>query len=70
MSRKNKASSFFREVTQAPTTAQERTDAAVRLIREADAEARADQTARLRSARMTRDGATPATPPAKTKPHH
>ena len=38
MPRKNKTTGFFREIAQAPTTAQERTDAAVRLIRETEAE--------------------------------
>ena len=56
MPRKNKTSGFFRETAPAPATAQERTDAAVKLIRETEAETRADLTARLRAARLARDG--------------
>ena len=56
MPRKNKTTGFCREIAQAPTTAQERTDAAVRLIRETEAEKRADLTASLRAARIARDG--------------
>lgn len=70
MPRKDKTRGLFREIAQAPTTAQERTDAAVRLIRTTDAESRADLTARLRAARLERDGgATPAAAPSgKSKP--
>ncbi|MCE5973824.1 hypothetical protein LZA78_10060 [Sinirhodobacter sp. WL0062] len=67
MPRKDKTSGFFRDIAQAPSTAQERTDAAVKLIRETEAETRADLTARLRAARIARKGAGPASaaPPAK-----
>ena len=67
MPRKDKTSGFFRELAQAPCTAQERTDAAVKLIRETEAETRADLTARLRAARIAREGTGPASaaPPAK-----
>jgi len=69
MPRKDKTSGFFREIAQAPTSAQERTDAAVKLIRETEAETRADLTASLRAARMARDagGMPPAAPSGKTK---
>lgn len=62
MPRKDKTSGFFRDVAKAPSTAQERTDAAVRQIRETEAELRADLTASLRAARMERDAG--GTPPA------
>ncbi|MGD9919327.1 MAG: hypothetical protein AB7U46_15025 [Paenirhodobacter sp.] len=70
MPRKDKTRGLFREIAQAPTTAQERTDAAVKLIRETEADSRADLTASLRAARMARDagGTPPAAPPGKTKP--
>jgi hypothetical protein len=69
MPRKDKTRGFFREIAKAPTTAQERTDAAVKLIREAEAESRADLTARLRAARMAREGkvTAPADPSEKAK---
>ncbi len=46
---------FFRELPPKATTAQEKTDAAARLIREDDAEKRANLTATLRAARLERD---------------
>jgi len=69
MPRKDKTSGIFRDIAQAPSTAQERTDAAVKLIRETEAETRADLTARLRAARIAREGtgAAPAAPPTKAK---
>lgn len=69
MPRKDKTSGFFREIAAPPSTAQERTDAAVRLIRETEADARADRTASLRAARLARDagGAPPAEPSGKGK---
>ncbi len=69
MPRKDKTKAFFREIAQAPVTAQDRTDAAVKLIRETEAESRADLTASLRAARMARDagGTPPAAPPGKAR---
>jgi len=69
MPRKDKTSGFFRDIAQAPSTAQERTDAAVKLIRETEAEKRADLTARLRAARIAREGSGPASaaPPTRAK---
>lgn len=69
MPRKDKTSGFFRDIAQAPSTAQERTDAAVKLIRETEAEKRADLTARLRAARIAREGSGPASaaPPTSAK---
>lgn len=69
MPRKNKTSGFSREIAQAPTTAQERTDAAVRLIRQTEADSRAELSASLRAARMARDagGTPPAAPSGKAK---
>lgn len=70
MPRKEKLNGFFRELAPKPGTAQDKTDAAVRIIREADAEKRADLTASLRAARLERDegenGSTPSS--RKTKP--
>lgn len=69
MPREDKTNGFFLEIAQPPATAQERTDAAFKLIRETEAETRADLTASLRAARMARDGdgTAPAVPSEKTK---
>ena len=56
MPRKDKTRGLFRDIAPPPSTAQERTDAAVKLIRETEAEKRAELTARLRAARIARAG--------------
>ncbi|KFE34674.1 hypothetical protein BMG00_11085 [Thioclava marina] len=70
MPRKDKLNGFFRELAPKPGTAQDKTDAAVRIIREAEAEKRADLTATLRAARLERDeGDHDLKPPSRrTKP--
>ncbi|PTX47262.1 hypothetical protein D2N39_21800 [Gemmobacter lutimaris] len=69
MPRKDKTRGFFRDIAQPPSTAQERTDAAVKLIRETEADTRAELTARLRAARIAREGtgAASAASPVKAK---
>jgi len=57
MPRKNKVSGFFHDLKKPPVTAQDKTDAAVRLITEAETAKRADLTAALRAARLARDTA-------------
>ncbi|OWY06018.1 hypothetical protein B6V75_07955 [Thioclava sp. F1Mire-8] len=55
MPRNYNVDGFFRDLPKKATTAQDKTDAAVRLIRDDDAEKRAELTASLRAARMERD---------------
>lgn len=67
MPRKVKTTGLFRDIAQPPATAQERTDAAVRLIRESEAEKRAELTASLRAARLAQSESGADTAPASGK---
>ena len=71
MSHNGKTGSLFPVASQTPTTAWERTDAAVKLILGDEAETRADLTASLRAARLARDmdGKAHVSPSGKSESH-